>query len=82
MPDQEHHDQLSADRTSDSQDDVAKTATSKRIGRPPKKKEDKYRPTYIAFHPKIIEWARGEAERRGIGYQSLINEVLLDMINA
>lgn len=82
MPTQENHNLTSTDRISESQGDVAKVAASKRRGRPPKSEEEKYRSTHILFHPKIIEWARSEAEKRGIGYQSVINEVLLDMINA
>lgn len=45
-------------------------------GRPPKEK-DKYTPIAIRLHPKIIKWAKQEAKRRGIGYQTVINEVLL-----
>lgn len=84
MPAQTDHNQVTTDCVSDSQAAVAKTAalTSKRRGRPPKKEADKYRPTHIFFHPKIVEWAKAEAEKRGIGYQSVINEALLDMINA
>jgi len=84
MPAQTDHNQITTDSVSESQGDVAKAAasTSKRRGRPPKREEDKYRSTHIFFHPKIIDWARAEAEKRGIGYQSVINEVLLDVINS
>lgn len=44
-------------------------------GRPPK--EDKYMPIYIRLHPKIIAWAKARAKRRGVGYQTIINETLL-----
>jgi len=47
-----------------------------RRGRPPKK-TDKYKAIYIRLHPKALEWARAEASRRGIGYQTVINESLL-----
>ena len=46
-------------------------------GRPPKQEEEKYRPVSIRLHPKIVEWAKKEAKRRGVGYQTVINEVLL-----
>lgn len=43
----------------------------------PKKMTDKYKPIAIRLHPKIILWAKREAKRRGVGYQTVINEVLL-----
>lgn len=46
-------------------------------GRPPKQEEDKYTPIYIRLHPNILKWAKKEAKKKKIGYQSLINEVLL-----
>ena len=45
-------------------------------GRPPKGAE-KYEPVSIRLHPKIVAWARLEAKRRAVGYQTVINEVLL-----
>ena len=45
-------------------------------GRPPKG-EDKFQPVSIRLHPKALEWAKKEAKRRGVGYQTVINEVLL-----
>lgn len=47
-------------------------------GRPPKG-EEKYKAVSIRLHPKAIEWAKKEAKRRGIGYQTVINEILLEM---
>ena len=47
-------------------------------GRPAKLEEDKYLPTSIRLHPKVIAWARREARKRGVGYQSIINEALMD----
>lgn len=47
-----------------------------RRGRPPKG-PDKYREISIRLHPKALEWARAQAKRRGIGYQTVINETLL-----
>jgi uncharacterized protein (DUF4415 family) len=45
-------------------------------GRPPKT-EDKFQPVSIRLHPKALAWAKKEAKRRGVGYQTIINEVLL-----
>jgi uncharacterized protein (DUF4415 family) len=47
-------------------------------GRPVKSAEDKYQPTSIRLHPKVMAWARKEARKRGVGYQTIINEVLLE----
>ena len=47
-------------------------------GRPSKSEEDKYQPTSIRLHPKVIAWARKEARKRGVGYQTIINEALLE----
>lgn len=38
---------------------------------------EKYKPISIRLHPKVMEWAKAEAEKRGVGYQSIINETLL-----
>ena len=45
-------------------------------GRPPKG-ADKYQDVHIRLHPKALRWARAQAKHRGIGYQTVINEVLL-----
>jgi uncharacterized protein (DUF4415 family) len=50
--------------------------TRRSRGRPPKGK-DKYTPVSIRLHPKVLAWAKREAKRRGIGYQTVINEELL-----
>jgi uncharacterized protein (DUF4415 family) len=47
-------------------------------GRPAKLKQDKYQRTSIRLHPKVMAWARKEARKRGLGYQTIINEVLLE----
>lgn len=31
----------------------------------------------IRLHPKVIHWAKDQAKRRHVGYQTMINEVLL-----
>ena len=46
-------------------------------GRPPKKDHERHRPVTIRLHPEALAWAKEEAKRRGIGYQTVINEVLL-----
>ena len=56
---------------------AAKLGQKRRLrGRPPKGAE-KYKPVSIRLHPKIVAWARREAKRRAVGYQTVINEVLL-----
>jgi uncharacterized protein (DUF4415 family) len=47
-----------------------------RRGRPPKGTE-KHRAVSIRLSPKVLTWARKEGKRRGVGYQTVINEVLL-----
>ena len=49
-------------------------------GRKPKQEDELYVPISIRIHPKALEWAKTEAEKRGVGYQSIINEELLDKI--
>lgn len=73
----------SARRVASKEVDAARKAIEKtlgmkrpRRGRPPKE-DEKYRPVSIRLHPKAIEWAKKEAERKGVGYQTVINEVLL-----
>jgi uncharacterized protein (DUF4415 family) len=53
----------------------------KKRGRPPKEEEEKYESISIRLHPKVLAWAKTEAEKRGIGYQTVINEVLLAQIS-
>lgn len=50
--------------------------THPRRGRPPKV-ADKYAPVSIRLHPRVLAWAKREAKRRGLGSQTVINEVLL-----
>lgn len=64
--------------------DAAKSAIEKKTGekrpargRPAKAKGEKYQSVSIRLHPKIIKWAKKEAKARGVGYQTVINEVLL-----
>jgi hypothetical protein len=46
-------------------------------GRPPKKSHHKYRDIHIKIHPVALRWAKSKAKQLGIGYQTVINEVLL-----
>jgi uncharacterized protein (DUF4415 family) len=57
----------------------AKTGTPRPPrGRPSKSEAEKYQATSIRLHPRVIAWARREARKRGVGYQTIINEVLLE----
>ncbi len=49
----------------------------KNRGRPAKKLSDKFSPISIRLHPDVLAWAKREAKKRGVGYQTVINEVLL-----
>lgn len=46
-------------------------------GRPAKKQHEKFMAVSIRLHPKIIAWAKKNAHRQGIGYQTVINDFLL-----
>jgi uncharacterized protein (DUF4415 family) len=46
-------------------------------GRPLKKAHLKYKDIHIKIHPKALQWARNRAKKKGVGYQTVINEVLL-----
>jgi uncharacterized protein (DUF4415 family) len=46
-------------------------------GRPPKASDTKFSPISIRLHPIALDWAKREAKKRGLGYQTIINEVLL-----
>ncbi len=50
-------------------------------GRPLKPKAEKYKPTSIRLHPQVVSFVKKEAKKRKIGYQSVINEILLDEID-
>ncbi len=47
-----------------------------RRGRPPKGAE-KFTPVSIRLDPRVLAWAKREAKRHGLGYQTIINQVLL-----
>lgn len=48
-----------------------------RRGRPPKQSEHKYHDVHMKIHPKALKWAKARARQRRIGYQTVINEILL-----
>ena len=50
-------------------------------GRPAKNEQEKYEQISIRLHPKVLAWAKEEAKKRGVGYQTVINEVLLEQIS-
>lgn len=51
-------------------------------GRPPKPTSEKFEAISIRLHPLVLAWAKNEAKRRGVGYQTIINEFLLEKIAA
>jgi uncharacterized protein (DUF4415 family) len=50
-------------------------------GRPAKNEDEKYELISLRLHPKVLAWAKEEARKRGIGYQTVINEILLERIS-
>lgn len=46
-------------------------------GRPPKSHAERYRAVSIRLHPRIMRWAKTQAKKKHVGYQTVINEVLL-----
>ena len=51
-------------------------------GRPPKPSSEKFEAISIRLHPLVLAWAKNEAKRQGVGYQTVINEFLLEKIAA
>jgi uncharacterized protein (DUF4415 family) len=76
----ESKDSIRDDKSPDA--DMSADTRGKKIGRPRKSEKEKYKPTHICLHPLIVEWAKAEAEKRGIGYQSVINETLLQHVRS
>jgi uncharacterized protein (DUF4415 family) len=52
-----------------------------RRGRPAKSETEKYQSVSIRLHPQVIAWAKSEAEKQGVGYQTIINEALLKLVS-
>jgi predicted DNA binding CopG/RHH family protein len=42
--------------------------------------EEPYQAVSLQLHPKVLTWAKTEAQKRGIEYQTVINEVLLKQV--
>jgi predicted DNA binding CopG/RHH family protein len=42
--------------------------------------EEPYQAVSLQLHPKVLNWAKTEAQKRGIAYQTVINEVLLKQV--
>lgn len=51
-------------------------------GRPAKNESELTIPVSIRLHPKVIEWAKEEAQRQGVGYQTVINQALLKLADS
>ena len=47
------------------------------MGRPPKAPNEKYRDVHIRLHPQAFAWAKAQAKKLGVGYQTVINDALL-----
>jgi uncharacterized protein (DUF4415 family) len=58
-------------------EEVTKVKRKSRRGRPPKVIE-KFVAVSIRLHPKVLTWAKLKAKKRGVGYQTIINEYLLN----
>ena len=58
-----------------------KTGVKRSMRGRPVKGINKYRPISIRLHPKVLNWAKKEAKKRGIGYQTVINESLIKKIS-
>lgn len=50
-----------------------------RAGRPPKNETEKYQAISIRLHPQVMAWAKAEAKKQGVGYQTIINQALLKL---
>ncbi len=46
-------------------------------GRPRKRPEEKFLPVTIRLDPRIVVWAKREAKRQHVGYQTILNQELL-----
>lgn len=59
-----------------------KTGTRRpRRGRPAKVEHERYQAISIRLHPRVLRWAKQTAHKRGIGYQTVINELLLQKVS-
>jgi len=72
------HEQNNASPNDEVQKHAIKRKRAPGGGRKPKEEGTLYVPVSMRLHPKALAWAKAEAKKRGIGYQSLINEILLE----
>jgi hypothetical protein len=47
-------------------------------GRPQKLGDEKYEPISIRLNSIALAWAKKEAKKRGVGYQAINDEILLE----
>jgi len=52
-----------------------------RVGRPPKAGKERYVAVSIRLHPSILRMAKVQAKKKHIGYQTLINDILLGKLS-
>ena len=43
--------------------------------------DDSYESVVLQLHPRVLTWAREEAEKQGVAYQTIINSVLLQQVS-
>ena len=48
-------------------------------GRPPSSESGRAMPVSIRLSPKVLRWAKREAKKRGVGYQTIINRALEEL---
>ena len=71
-----------ARRVTDDEAKAARSAIAAKLGKPrasrgrPPRGTDRYIAVSMRLHPKVVAWAKRQAKRRGIGYQTVINDVL------
>jgi predicted DNA binding CopG/RHH family protein len=75
----EHDENTQSSSPSDIEENGSKVTKSKG-GRKPVPREKHYIHISMRMHPKAYQWAKEEAKKRGIGYQTLINEIILAQI--
>ena len=54
--------------------------TRRTRGRPKKPPAEKYQPVTIRLDPRVIAWAKKEAKKQHVGYQTVLNQFLLQSI--
>lgn len=77
--DKDGFDLLKAKKMPKSRREKLLKAAEVKLGRPLKPIEEKHKPISIKLHPEVYKWAQKEAKKTGQGYQTVINETLLDI---